>query len=121
MENCYEYYKSAAHFTLRIQSQNAMGLVFLKKKLSKKVDILIFILTILELSNILARLEIEPFGGVFVKQDRKRFEVESPSFVLAHADCNQTRNCLTATTAAFLHPCFILLFILDVKQLLDML
>ena len=115
MENCYEYYKSAAHFTLRIQSQNAMGLVFFKKKkLSKKVDILIFILTILELSNILARLEIETFGGVFVKQDRKRFEVESPSFVLAHADCNLTRNCLTATTAAFLHPCFILMFILDV-------
>ena len=82
---------------------------------------MIFIPTILDLSNYLAKPEVAPSGGLFVKQDRKRFELERPSFVLALADCNLTRVCLTATTAAFLHPCFILLFILDVKQLLDML
>ena len=84
---------------------------------------MIFIPTILDLSNNLAKLEIVPSGGLFVKQDQKRFEVESPSFVVALADCNLTRLRLIATPAAFLHSCFLhhLLFILDVTQLLDML
>ena len=98
-------------------------LCFLRIKLSKKVDILIFIPTILDLSNNLAKPEVAPSGGLFVKQDRKRFELERPSFVLALADCNLTRLPLIATPAAFLHSCFLhhLLFILDVTQLLDML
>ena len=60
---------------------------------------------------------------MFVKQDRKRFEVEGPSFVVALADCKLTRLRLIATPAAFLHSCFLhhLLFILDVTQLLDIL
>ena len=97
-------------------------LCFFRIKLSKKVDILIFIPTILDLSNNLAKPEVAPSGGLFVKQDRKRFELERPSFVLALADCNLTRP-LIATPAAFLHSCFLhhLLFILDVTQLLDML
>ena len=52
---------------------------------------MIFILTILDLSKNLAKIEIEPSGGVFVKQDRKRFEFEGPSFVVALADCKLTR------------------------------
>ena len=58
---------------------------------------MIFIPTILDLSNNLAKPEVAPSGGLFVKQDRKRFEFEHPSFVLALADCNLTRLRLITT------------------------
>ena len=93
----------------------------------KKLDVLTFIQTILELTSDLSKLEKSTIWRHVCKARPKTFWGWESEFCcgscIVALDCKLTRLRLIATPAAFLHSCFLhhLLFILDVTQLLDML